>query len=587
MDDQNSQQEGPRPRIFLFCRTADNSHGPRLLIKSLEDKYDEDQVFYDLQKMTGGDPVASRICDAIASADVVLALIGPKFVRKADAPGIDWVEFELNTAHEADKPVIPILDGATPLPKRLPEGLVWLGGLSHMKLRTQDHDTDISKVCAAIAKKTATVPPTAKATAESLRTTSTSSTTSPAVPTLKLVDLPETAVGAETNADVALDKPEAVPRGWWKTNYGWVALGIVVVVVGIYSWIQQHPKNEDSDKLQRIENPVVALDISTDGSEVTVAFSGDVPKTFDLSSRDFNERTSIGTDTSTLRYSPISHTFAIGRSDGVIRIFNTDRTTVELAGSPSAKVTALSFAPDGKLLFAGYQDGFVRVWDVDLHTEIIALSENSDAVTSLATSPDGNMLASGSRSGNVAIWNVGRPGSGERFLPGTDVAVTAVVFSPDNQRLVAGYTDGVLVAWTLKNNKKQRLNGGHDDAILALDSDGSTYFGSARADHQVRVWAWSHLSLQETLTGHTDRVTALRFVPDGSALYSGSSDKSVRIWERSLWTGDPTIPDSVPSSTNASSARQLGRTSAWRDNYDGQQGARSSLLGEHPSRDHR
>ena len=79
-------------------------------------------------------------------------------------------------------------------------------------------------------------------------------------------------------------------------------------------------------------------------------------------------------------------------------------------------------------------------------------------------------------------------------------------------------------------------------------------------DRQSLAWALPDFSAQiidlqsgevvSTLTGHTNMLNALVFAPDGSQLYSGSSDGSVIIWDvsgRMISPFEPTGADDLPA----------------------------------------
>ena len=77
---------------------------------------------------------------------------------------------------------------------------------------------------------------------------------------------------------------------------------------------------------------------------------------------------------------------------------------------------------------------------------------------------------------------------------------------------------------------------GHSGSVLcvAFAPDGEI-LASGSSDKTVRLWDMRNRKLKRTLTGHTERATAIAFSPDGKTLASGSWDKTVRLWD--LQTG--------------------------------------------------
>ncbi|WP_235112848.1 WD40 repeat domain-containing protein [Acaryochloris sp. 'Moss Beach'] len=73
---------------------------------------------------------------------------------------------------------------------------------------------------------------------------------------------------------------------------------------------------------------------------------------------------------------------------------------------------------------------------------------------------------------------------------------------------------------------------GHTNRVnaLAYSPDGST-LATASSDKTVKLWS-KEGSLLTTLEGHTDVVNALAYSPDGSTLATASDDKTVKLWSK-------------------------------------------------------
>jgi len=79
---------------------------------------------------------------------------------------------------------------------------------------------------------------------------------------------------------------------------------------------------------------------------------------------------------------------------------------------------------------------------------------------------------------------------------------------------------------------------------------------SGSSDRTLQIWnADTGQPIGPPLTGHTDAVNSVAFSPDGQRIVSGSQDKTVR-----LWPGPGAWPEMVCAKLTANMSRQQ-----WRD----------------------
>jgi TIR domain len=114
-------------RIFITYRREDTSSQAGRLYDWLGKYYGRDAVFKDIDSIDPGRPWRRAIDTAVSASDVVIALIGPRWLTELEerSGGDDFVRYELEVALEKDRRVIPLLvNGASmPTPDQLPETL--------------------------------------------------------------------------------------------------------------------------------------------------------------------------------------------------------------------------------------------------------------------------------------------------------------------------------------------------------------------------------------------------------------------------------------------------------------------------------
>jgi WD40 repeat protein len=153
-----------------------------------------------------------------------------------------------------------------------------------------------------------------------------------------------------------------------------------------------------------------------------------------------------------LACSPDGKSVAVGRTDGLIKIFTLadGAETASLAGHDDL-VTALAFSGDGKTLVSGGADKSVRVWDVEAKAVKAVCQGHAGAVTCVAASADGKLAASGEAAtdGKAALklWEA-ESGKERASVAAHDGAAVAVCFTPDGKGLITA-GDKTLKYWSV------------------------------------------------------------------------------------------------------------------------------------------
>lgn len=208
-------------------------------------------------------------------------------------------------------------------------------------------------------------------------------------------------------------------------------------------------------------------------------------------------------------------------------------------------VSCLSLNIEQGLLYSGSWDKTLKVWRIATAKCLESIVAHDDAVNSVVSGFD-SFVFTGSADGTVKVWRRELQGKGTRhFLVQTllkqENAVTALAVSQESAVVYCGSSDGLVNFW---EREKHLSHGGvlrgHKLAVLCLATAGNLLF-SGSADKNICVWRRSEGGIHtclSVLTGHTGPVKCLTVDEDRSSgkgdqrwiVYSGSLDKSVKVW---------------------------------------------------------
>jgi hypothetical protein len=115
-------------KVFVSYRRADSAPYAGRLHDHLVDRFGADQVFMDVTSVAPGVDFARLISRTVASSDVLIALLGDKWLPLTGDKGPDerdWVRLEIEVALNRDLLVVPVLVEGANMPREheLPEGL--------------------------------------------------------------------------------------------------------------------------------------------------------------------------------------------------------------------------------------------------------------------------------------------------------------------------------------------------------------------------------------------------------------------------------------------------------------------------------
>jgi WD40 repeat protein/serine/threonine protein kinase len=249
--------------------------------------------------------------------------------------------------------------------------------------------------------------------------------------------------------------------------------------------------------------------------------------------RHLEQHTLIGhrAKVSSVSWSPDGKRLATASSDGTAKIWDAVGGRELIPFRYSGPLDAVSWSPDGTRLATGGWDGAARVWDAAGGRELFPLKGHTGPVGSVAWSPDGKRLATGSEDGTAKVWDAA--GGRELFpLKGHTGQVWSVAWSRDGRRLATGSEDGTAKVWDGASSRELFSLMGHTGSIfsIAWSPDGKR-LATGSWDGTAKVWDAVGRSELLTLKGHTGQVLSVAWSPDGTRLATGSWDGTAKIWD--------------------------------------------------------
>lgn len=221
---------------------------------------------------------------------------------------------------------------------------------------------------------------------------------------------------------------------------------------------------------------------------------------------------------------------------GIVKVWSTEAWS-ELANLDAQRLTAfaVAFSPDGQTLAAATNGG-VEVWDLTTRKLVARLTQTTLAF-SVAFSRDSKTLAFVDGWGDsVVLWDL-ESHRELRVLKGNDVPTGSVAFSPDGKTLaMAGSAARGRVGVALYNlamGEQTSRNVDGEATSVAFSPVGRSLALGVNGRHSngvVQLLDLPSLAESKTLRGHTDKVRAVAFSPDGTLLATGSFDRTARLW---------------------------------------------------------
>jgi WD40 repeat protein len=235
-----------------------------------------------------------------------------------------------------------------------------------------------------------------------------------------------------------------------------------------------------------------------------------------------------------LVYAPDGKRMLSGGEDGKINLWDLAAGGVLCSFRPGMKIFAVAFHPGGELFAVGVGSEIV-LYDLDYESFLPSL-RMPHTVLHLSFSPGGEYLAASDWLRAAWCWKIAtRQELGERASFPCH-GVWSIRFAPTGQMLAVGVEGRPSVAAPLlvfnapDGREVCRLP---QKAVtrLAFSPDGALLATLARGSKVATLWDLRRGEKLADLRGHTENARDIAFSPDGRHLLTGSKDGTICFWD--------------------------------------------------------
>ena len=241
------------------------------------------------------------------------------------------------------------------------------------------------------------------------------------------------------------------------------------------------------------------------------------------------------------------------------------------------EVWDVDYHPYLPMIAFGDENGNVMFFDVDTKKTIKTIDTGEVRVSSVLFSPSGNKIAIGLDSNEFAIINLKNWNIEKRVVLKTDFelhSVECMKWLNSENEIAVGHGDGIARVWDIQTGETIMESGHHTGQVtgIALIDNQTRLITIAAAENSVRIWDiktgelvhafpahkegnWtisvdadeSRLAIGSameiiifdlntftevySITGHTEDIRHLAFMPGDNRLISVSADGTARIWK--------------------------------------------------------
>jgi WD40 repeat protein len=211
--------------------------------------------------------------------------------------------------------------------------------------------------------------------------------------------------------------------------------------------------------------------------------------------------------------------------------------------SEDAPPRAICFSPDGRFLAVSAPQHAIIAIEVSTLRVVATLEAHKNSVSAIAFFHNGTKFVSGGFDGKLCVWSVPEFKLWRLVEHATHGAVTkdemivALAVGSDDEYLAVGFMNGAVGMYETTFTQPISTFVAHSEFLLNVVISPQDMIATASHDKTAKLWALRGVaSCRQVLKGHKDYVLAIAFAANGSVVFTGSKDETIKGWNQK--TGD-------------------------------------------------
>ncbi|NOY41842.1 MAG: protein kinase [Planctomycetes bacterium] len=285
---------------------------------------------------------------------------------------------------------------------------------------------------------------------------------------------------------------------------------------------------------------VLAARFSRDGRQVVTASRDRTASLWDVADQNLVRQFSEGHSflASSAHFFADGTRLATGAGDGTTRIWNVTTGTETQKIESTGSTAALDVSADGRWIATGSTGNEAIIWDTRTGERLAVLQGHEATVTALSFAPNGKLLATGDDRGRCRLWRYDaktKQWTAGHQLRGHSRSITALAFVQGGRRLISASGDNTCGQWDVATGKEiKNLVLKHPGWVAAMDvSEDGTKAITCCDDGQLRLWSLADAKLLQTIAPRENvAFTSVDLSPDGQWILAAcAANGTVQLWQ--------------------------------------------------------